>query len=60
MTDATRQRCDWCHEWATRISYHERANTGPVAAYWCERHYNAAAAANATANAGTQVSTDPQ
>lgn len=36
------ERCDWCHEWATRITHHERANAGHVVAYWCERHYHEA------------------
>lgn len=31
--------CDWCSEPATRITAHERPNTGPLEAYWCERHF---------------------
>jgi hypothetical protein len=33
------QRCDWCHEYATHITHHQRANTGTLVAYWCEAHY---------------------
>lgn len=45
------QRCDWCHEWATRISHHERPNGGTLVAYWCEAHYVAAQRTNETPTA---------
>jgi hypothetical protein len=35
------RKCDWCGEEATRITNHERPNTGHLTAYWCEKHYEA-------------------
>lgn len=33
------RRCDWCTAEATRITNHERPNTGVVTVYWCEQHF---------------------
>lgn len=34
-------KCDWCNEWATHITRHERKNAGTLVAYWCDLHYQA-------------------
>lgn len=31
--------CDQCGALATHITHHERPNTGPLTAYWCDRHF---------------------
>lgn len=38
-TAPTAPTCDWCSAPATRITTHERRNTGTLSAYWCEHHY---------------------
>lgn len=31
--------CDVCPALAVHITHHERANTGLLTAYWCDRHF---------------------